>query len=102
MSLAYDLKLVACKVFSLLTDEPETRDDDRLLMALIWKKETAATTAEALFKELIEGKLSHSESVCRMRRKIQEKHPNLRGKTWDVRHKMEGAICQQLTFFDRW
>jgi hypothetical protein len=98
----FDLKLVAYKVLSLLTDNPECRDNDRLLIAEIWSKETKSTTVQEFLLELIQGNLSNCESIRRMRQKIQERHPYLRGEKWDIRHKMEGAICQQLSFFDKW
>lgn len=102
MSQILDLQNVACKVYSILTDYPLTRDDDKLLLIEIWSKESQAKDIAGLFNELLEGTLSHFESIRRMRQKIQEKHPSLRGEKWEIRHKMEGAICQQLTFFDIW
>jgi len=97
-----DLRDVAFKVFSVLVDNPEARDNDRLLIYEIWSKESKAQTSSELFNELLNGTLSHTESIRRMRQKIQEKHPNLRGEKWDSRHKMECAVCTQLTFFDLW
>lgn len=102
MSEFFDLKEVACKVYSILTEFPECRDDDKKLLVAIWSKETEAITVEGFFSELLSGHISHFESIRRMRQKLQEKHPSLRGEKWDVRHNMEGAFCQQLTFFDVW
>ena len=102
MSAPFDLQAVACKVYSILTDNPATRDDDKLLLIEIWSKESQAKDIAGLFNELLEGNISHFESIRRMRQKIQEKHPTLRGDKWESRHNMEGAICQQLTFFDKW
>ena len=98
----FDFQQVACKVYAILTDHPETRDDDRKLLVKIWAKETQSIDVGGLFKEILDGKLSHSESICRMRRKLQERHPALRGEKWDVRHSMEGPVCGQLDFFDKW
>jgi hypothetical protein len=97
-----DLKAVACKVYALLTSNPDTRDDDKLLLIEIWSKESKSLDKAGFFKELLQGYISHPESIRRIRQKLQEKHPTLRGEKWDVRHNMEGAICQQLTFFDIW
>ncbi len=102
MSESFDLKAVGCKVFSVLTDIPECRDDDKLLLAQIWQRETQASSVGDFFAELMSGKLSHAETITRMRRKLQEKHSSLRGEAWEVRHNMEGAMCTQLTFFDLW
>jgi hypothetical protein len=97
-----DFQTVACKVYSILTDRPLARDDDKILLVEIWCKETKARDVLEFFNELISGSLSHFESIRRMRQKIQEKHPALRGEKWDARHNMEGTICQQLDFFETW
>ncbi len=102
MSDIFDLKSVGLKVYSILTDFPDARDDDRLLLIHIWSRETNASDMESFFMEMLDGKISHFESVRRMRQKLQEQHPNLRGSKWDARHGMEGSICEQLTFFDLW
>lgn len=97
-----DLQTTAYKVFSVLTDHPATRDDDRLLLAEIWNRETKSEDTIGFMKELIDGSLSHPESIRRMRQKIQETRPALRGDKYEERHGMEANICQQLTFFDKW
>lgn len=102
MSLPFDLQQVAVKVFSLLTDNKACRDDDRLLLIEIWGRESQAKDKVGFFKEMLEGSISHPESIRRMRQKIQEKHPALRGDKYDARHGMEANFCQQLTFFDKW
>jgi len=98
MSSPFDLQAVACKVYSVLTDLPESRDDDRVLLSTIWTKELGHS--KDFFCEFLGGKLSHPETITRIRRKIQEKHEKLRGDKWESRHQMEGVMCQQLTFFD--
>ena len=102
MSDAFDLQAVACKVFSLLTSNANVRDDDKLLLKEIWIRESKAKNLDGFFEELVKGSISHPESIRRMRQKLQEKHPSLRGEKWNIRHSMEGAFCQQLNFFDLW
>ena len=97
-----DLQQAGYKVFSMLTDNIACRDDDRLLLQQIWMKESKASNLEEFLIELANGELSNAESLTRMRRKIQEKHPALRGEKYEARHKMEGAVCNQLNFFDCW
>ena len=41
-------------------------------------------------------------TVNQIRRKLQEKYPNLRGAKWTVRYQTEGVVYKQLTFFDSW
>lgn len=102
MSDLFDLKGVGCKVFAVLSENESARDDDKLLVIEIWSRESQAKDIAGLFNELLESKISHFESIRRTRQKIQEKHPELRGKKWDARHNIEGAFCHQLTFFDLW
>jgi hypothetical protein len=102
MKAPFDLQAVACKVYSILIELPECRDDDNKLLLAIWAKESESLTTIDFFRDLLDGKVSHFESIRRMRQKLQEKHSSLRGEKWDVRHQMEGAMCDQLTFFDTW
>lgn len=94
------LKAVFLKVHSLLKDNPLTRDDDRLLMKEIWSQESKSSTLEEFFEEFLSGKLSHPESIRRVRQKIQENNPKLRGDKWESRHRVQGLVITQLTFFD--
>lgn len=100
--MSFDLQQVAVKVFSLLTDNLKCRDDDRLLLVEIWTREKKSKDLDGFFQELLDGSISHPESIRRMRQKLQEKHPSLRGDRYDARHGMEASICEQLTFFDLW
>lgn len=100
MSQGFDLQAIACKVYSVLTDTPSSRDDDRILLTEIWTKEL--DKSKEFLAEFLSGALSNPETITRIRRKLQEQHTQLRGDKWEVRHKMEGAFCQQLTFFDKW
>jgi hypothetical protein len=100
MSEPFGLQAVACKVYSVLTENPQARDDDKILLVEIWSKVTKAKDISEFLSELLSGKISFADAVARIRRKLQEKHNPLRGEKWDVRHNLEGAFCQQLTFFD--
>jgi hypothetical protein len=98
----FDFKRIAKKVHSILSEHPEARDDDRILLSLIWAEETSFMSSTSFLTELMEGKITTPETITRMRRKIQEKHEPLRGDKWKIRHQMEAVVCQQLTFFDKW
>jgi hypothetical protein len=102
MNHPFDLQAVACKVYAILTDHPLSRDDDRVLLANIWMKEIEGIERKDFLSHFLKGDLSNPETITRVRRKLQEKHVKLRGEKWEGRHKMEGAVCQQLTFFDLW
>ncbi len=98
----FDLQTVACKVYGTLTDVPASRDDDRVLIANIWMNEANGVEREDFLSLFLKGDLSNPETITRVRRKLQEQHVKLRGDKWEVRHKMEGSFCEQLTFFDKW
>lgn len=98
----FDLISMRPKVMRMLESEPGSRDSDRLLIHLIWMDELAAlkepcTVAQAL----VEGKISHPESIRRTRQKVQQHHPKLRGAKYSKRHKLAGAVAAQL-YFDFW
>ena len=73
MAKTYDI------VKELLTDIPETRDSDKVLVWEYWKeknmiaqgRETEGITKENFFKSVA------LETITRCRRKIQEKYPEL-------------------------
>ena len=78
-----ELKSVEKQVRYILTEYPETRDDDMLLYSVICKKflkETYNKTNYS-FEEVMEGYknlgLPHFESVRRTRQKIQATTPSL-------------------------
>jgi hypothetical protein len=100
---SYNLQKVACMVYAVLIDNLRARDSDIILLSEIWKKELAHFEDKNNFLDKFESnQLSNPESVCRVRRKLQEKHKNLRGDKWDTRHNFEGCVNSQLTFFDKW
>jgi hypothetical protein len=88
------LKTLKEKVKILLTKFTELRDDDKLLVTKMWfyelKKyevEPSLMTAMQFFQIYQQDILSNSDHITRAKRKIQEENPELRGKTWDERHK---------------
>lgn len=99
----FNFQEAACKVYSVLLKQPDTRDSDRILLSKIWDNELDQLGESRSFIELFEaGLLSHPETICRTRRKLQEVHTCLRGEKWESRHNSEGGVCHQLNFFDRW
>lgn len=77
------------KVLKLLNEDDRCRDNDELLIALVWYMETdrTMTAYEWLLKYSKRG-FTSAESIRRCRQKLQEKNPGLRGKTWSYRHKI--------------
>jgi hypothetical protein len=75
-------------VTELLNEFPITRDDDRLLVWLFWRKqfERIDNYTLAMFRSaFLGGMLSPPETITRARRKVQEKNPDLRGISYDNR-----------------
>jgi hypothetical protein len=69
-------------VTELLTEYPITRDDDRLLVWLFWRKQFERIdnySLEMFRSAFLGGMLSPPETITRARRKVQEKRPELRG-----------------------
>ena len=91
----------AAKVKSLLEAQPKYRDDYKSLIARIWFNEIGQDKelkAYELLNKLAEGKLSHPESIMRARRKIQEEHPELRGRTYNKRKEEVKAVQRELGY----
>ena len=89
------------KVKRLLESQPKYRDDYKSLIARIWFNEIGQDKELKAFEMLnllVEGKLSHPESIMRARRKIQEEHPELRGKTYNKRKEEVRAVQTELGY----
>ena len=78
----------------LLITKPETRDNDNLLLSLIWRDDIISSNDRSIdlsmnmnkfFDLLAKNELTNFESVRRVRQKIQEENPELRGKNYRIR-----------------
>lgn len=81
------ISTVKLKVHLLLEKYEHLKDSDEKLIASFWYHEIggnnfAAMTAHDLLKKFTEGKLTSAESIRRCRQKLQEQHPELRGKMY--------------------
>lgn len=84
----------------ILMRSPEARDNDNILLWIVWKKEYPIIdhNIEA-FKELFLSKaLPSMESITRARRKLQEIHPNLRGKRYNERQNNQKNYKEDLGY----
>ena len=95
----FNITAAATKVLVALKEHPEMRDNDRLLVKHIWSHETRAEHTGDFLHEFISGKLSHFESIRRMRQKLQEKYPDLRGERYKIRHAIDPDVVEQLRAF---
>ena len=94
MKISYIKSLVK----EVLENYPETRDDDNKLLLKVWEiekpeiKERFYTFFKAM---LISGALSHFESIRRIRQKLQQEYPHLRGERYNIRHTKEVAETEK-------
>lgn len=93
------MKTIKEKVRALLERFPEVRDSDSHLVATFYYYEIGETAIKVMtgydvLKELASGNLTNAESIRRVRQKLQEKHPELRGKSY-VRRQEDGEKTKQ-------
>ena len=92
---------VVNEVEKFLTEYPILRDDDRRLIVNLWTKRLGGSDRvkqlgpNRLLK-LIASELPSPESITRCRRKLQEKHPMLRGEVWYKRHQRAENIRKEI------
>lgn len=81
------------KVEYLLSKYPETRDSDSALIATFYLNETGGKevlqnkNAHEFLKLLYKDKLTPASTIIRVRRKLQEQIPALRGNNYEKRQK---------------
>ena len=85
------------KVKFFLENYPSLKDDDNRLCANIWAQEIGdvegiSNKIEDFLIAYASNKLTSAHSIERMRRKLQEQHPELRGKKYYLR---KGIIQDQ-------
>jgi len=86
-------------IMQLLRDYEIVKDDDQYLVAMVWRKElekTPPTTNYGLLGMIARHELTHFESIRRIRQKLQEEYPELRGKNYDKRHAHQEVVKEQL------
>ena len=80
------------EVKNLLIQKPHLRDSDSKLIATYWFNELKAKqidpadiTGLEFMKLFADSRLTNIKTIERMRRKLQEEHPELRGKLYRAR-----------------
>ena len=89
------------KVKKLLQDRPELRDDDYKLIAAIIIQEFGVDNAKSVsafqfLGQMSNGKFSNFESIRRVRAKIQEQEPELRGELYGKKKKSAKVIGKKI------
>lgn len=102
MKIYKNMKSTKDKVTYFLETAPHLRDDDNRLIACIYFNEIGKQKLEMLngvdlLRMLAEGKLIAPESIRRVRQKIQEERPELRGKTYKARIKQGEEVSKIIS-----
>ena len=94
------------KVAKLLLDHPHLRSSDERLAADIWYfqliemgKRPSTMTAMQFLELFSKKELCSYESISRVRRKLQEENPQLRGSNYAARQAHQLDVQNQLGFF---
>ncbi len=89
------------RVYSLLSNQPDLRDNDNRLTAVFWAYELGVEnlhkmTASELLGKLSKGKLTASDTITRARRKVQEENEGLRGSNYKGRQEKEQEVRKNI------
>ena len=86
------------KVKYLLQHYRHLRDDDNKLIANIWHSQLNEKISSDEFLKLFSGGFFTSpESIRRMRQKLQQNYPDLRGSLYNKRKKLQIEITKTIT-----
>ena len=89
----------------ILSKYPEAKDNDELLIAIVWKLELAnngfnSTNLDIkdFFGLLASQDISKPETITRLRRKVQEEFPEYRGEKYAKRHNHTEEVKSDLGY----
>ena len=91
------------RVQKLLESKPHLRNNDNKLIANLFYQEVKSkgdnpesASALSFITDFSEGKIINPQSVIRLRCKLQEEFPHLRGHVWEARHKEEPKVIRDI------
>ena len=94
MKLIREMTLIKDRVKALLVKHPHLRDSDNKLIATVWKFDLYKVdidpmelNANAFLQLYADNELTNSETIRRVRQKLQEENPELRGTVNEARQK---------------
>lgn len=103
MKLIREMKLVKDRVNSLLIKYPHLRDSDNKLIATMWKFDimnrglrTGIVTAHEFLELYAQEQLTNAETIRRVRQKIQEENPELRGINYNFRQEQNEQVKKEI------
>lgn len=88
-------------VTSVLKTDVKSRDDDNILLLAVWDIQALNSNKDIRsysdFREmLLNGDLAVPSTIIRTRRRLQVKHPELRGDMYEERQKSDRIIRNQI------
>ena len=91
-------KYLSNLVKNTLLNNEDARDDWMLTIQIIHDKEMEllCCSKEDYYKKFFSCKFSNIDSITRLWRLLQEKHPELRGKTWLARQIQGGQVSMLI------
>ena len=88
-------------VLEIMQENPIARDNDLILYSNLLSKFCYSTTIYS-FGEIVDlitnGVLPDIQYISRCRRLVEKEHPELRGKTYDKRHKISKEVRIELDY----
>ena len=84
------------RVRQLLIEQPQTRDNDNLLIAQIWLDEGVPSESVVFLVKYSRGGFTSAESIRRSRQKLQEAEESLRGETYHERQRKGEEVRQTI------
>ena len=95
------LKKIKEKVKHLLVEHPKTRDNDNELVCWFWYYESKKINElDFTFRDFLtqykNNNFTNSDNITRVRRKLQELDPGLRGENYNKRHKSAEYIKNNI------
>jgi len=103
MKLIREMQKTKDRVKGLLTLHPHLRDSDNKLIATVWKYDLLnggmkpmEITAQAFLTLYADDVLTNAETIRRVRQKIQEECPELRGEVYGLRKNQAEEVRTEI------
>ena len=103
MKLLPEMAKIKDRVKALLVKHPHLRDSDNRLIATIWKYDLTkmnmsvwGITAINFLELYSKNKLTNAETIRRVRQKLQEENPELRGTVNEARQEQAEEVRKQI------
>lgn len=95
------ITVIAPLVKEILTNNVDSRNDDNVLILAVWREQDKSLTKflfpfTSFASKLVNKKLADFNYVARVRRKLQEEFPHLRGDNWKIRQRHCAVIKEEL------